>query len=190
MADRVGPPVALEADPQVNKCKRVKRADSPTRCKSTRGKSQCWYESVPGSETCQIHCGRPTVNAEQEKIGQYRLTQYQARMMEFSNNPKVKSLRDEIAIARMTLEAIINKCQTPNELFIHSTKIGEMLTRIEKLIVSCNNLEQKTGMLLDKTQIVNIAEQLVQVITAHVDDPDTLLTVSDEIGRVLLDNIS
>jgi hypothetical protein len=173
-----------------NKCKRVKRADDPKRCQALSGKNQCWYEAAYNGY-CPIHSSaNKAKKAEAEaRLDQYRVAQYRARIADLATNPKVKSLRDEIAILRMTLEAILQKSTDAQSLFMNSSRIGDIAVRIEKLVASCHNLEVKSGMLLDKTAVVNLAEQLVQAITAFVDDPDVLTSVSDAIQKVILDNI-
>ncbi len=147
----------------------------------------CSWRAVPGTDKCKMHGGINVLHKQNATaIRNYRLGQWNQRVNEFADSPAVKSLRDEIGIARMTLEVIILKCQSPNQIFLHSNKIADMLSRIEKLITSCNRLEDKLGYTIDKASIIMITTQIVKVISLHVNKP-TLDQITQEIADVIMD---
>jgi hypothetical protein len=122
--------------------------DDPRRCQSSGSQGQCPYTAMPESKFCQRHDGRGAVAREADKTNMYRLQVWQARLSEFSEHDKIKSLRDEIGILRILLEETMNKCRDTTALLLYSNKISDLCLRIEKLVSSCNRLEMKMGMLL------------------------------------------
>lgn len=155
--------------------------DDPNRCQSTGKQGQCPYLAAEGLKYCLRHGGRLPAMQEKQKIKQYRLQVWQERLDEFTESDKVKSLRDEIGILRITMENILNKCSTSHELVMYSSKIADLAVKIEKLVVSCNRLEHSMGMMLDKTAALNLAAQIVEIIGKYVPDPEAIDNISGEI---------
>lgn len=157
-------------------------ADSPDRCQSGGKDGQCPYKKAPGYEFCPRHFGKSESAQSQKRIRNYRLGRFQARVEEFADNDQVKSLREEVGIARMLLEDIILRCSDdPNGLLLYNSKISELVMKIEKLVASCHKLEQATGMLMDKTMITNLADVFVNIIGKYVKDEEMLTNISNEI---------
>ncbi len=156
----------------------------------------CPYRAVAGTGRCEKHGGylkeEYSIKAEERS---YNLAKWRTTLDRFGDSPTLKSLREEIAIARMSLEAIVNKCEDQFDLAMNAPKICLMLSQIEKLVVSCNRLEDRLGLVLDRSAVINLAENIVQVISGHV-DPDVLEQVALKIqeaveasGRVPLKSI-
>ncbi len=167
--------MAIEA--KVHRCEE----DDPKRCQAMAGKGQCPYLAVDGSSYCPLHSGGTNKKAIKEEIDQYRLNGYQQRLRELSNHSKVKTLRDEIAMLRMVLETVWNTCNAPADVYLQSGKISELAVKLEKLIVSCNTIEHKNGMMLDKTELLKMVDSILGILTKHIDDSDTLRSISDEV---------
>lgn len=157
----------------------------PKRCQSTGKNGQCPFISIEGYQYCPRHAGRSVDAAEKRSANQYRLQVWQTRLEEFAESDNIKSLRDEIGILRILMEETLNKCKTATDLMIHSNKISDLAIRIEKLVTSCNRLETKMGMLLDKSAALNLAGQIVGIITTHVSDPTIVDAISNDIITAL-----
>ena len=99
----------------------------------------------------------------------YKLEKFQARVEHFKVNPAVKSLRSEIGILRMTLENVINKCRDENDLLMASQKIGDLVMKIDRLVLSAHKLESSMGELLDKMAALNLSNQIIEIITGAVE---------------------
>jgi hypothetical protein len=150
--------------------------DHPRRCKN---RSECPYMSVDGSDGCELHSSAIIENSKEIKsFKMYNLAKWNNRLNELDGHEEVKSLRGEIGILRLTLETTINKCRDETELFLYSSKIGEIISRIERIVVSCHRLEEKTGVLLDKTAVLTFASIAIKIIAEHIEDPDVLDTIS------------
>lgn len=157
--------------------------DDPNRCQSNGAAgSQCQMRATPGSLYCRLHGGV----AQNHRINRnYRLTKFQARIEEFADNDKVKSLREEIGILRVMMEEIINRCNSSTDLILSSGKIADLVMRIEKLVNSCHRIEERTGMLLDKTAALKMADGIIEIIAAFV-TPSILDNIALKILEVVV----
>jgi hypothetical protein len=158
----------------------------PDRCEGVTGQGQCLFKRIGVSKFCPRHGGN---NANQvshgEKVRNYHLTRYRARVNQFADNPEVKSLREEIGILRLMLETVLEKCQDENDLLMFSNQIQELVMKINKVVESCHKLEQSTGVLLDKQTILVLCDGLVKVIADHVEDGDALDQISVKMAELV-----
>lgn len=169
-----------------SKHKRVDYPEDPRRCQCVFKNGQCGYIALEGSKFCAMHGGnKAQESVKKEMHRKYQLAQWNARVSEFADDDGIKSLREEIGILRMTLENVINQCSKPMDVVLWSGKIGDLVTRIEKTIVSCNRLEASSGMLLDKASALTLASQMVEIIARHVNDPEAIDQISDEIVQII-----
>lgn len=165
------------------KLERVEAPDDPSRCQSVYKHGQCPYKSVAPSKYCQMHGAHAAVNAHKAVMKrQYNLAQWQSRTEEFADHDNVKTLRDEIGITRMLLENMLVRCADGTDLLLYSSKIGELVSKVERLVVSCNRLESSMGMLLDKAAALNLAGQMVEIISRHITDPLAIDAIAGEIA--------
>lgn len=156
--------------------------DAPDRCQAVHGRGQCRYRRSPDSEYCAMHGGnRAQAAAQKAVLRQYQLAKWQSTVDNFADEDQVKSLRGEIGIARMLLEAVMNRCKDSGELVLYSGKIGEQIKTIERLVISCHRLESNLGLLLDKPKVLTLAGQIVEIIGRHVKDDDTIAAISSDI---------
>jgi hypothetical protein len=171
----------------LSKFKRV-ADDDPKRCNAVAGINQCHYEAIENSKFCAMHAGfghSGRTKEDQAKQFNYNLHKYRARVIDFAENPQVKSLREEVGVLRLLLEETLNKCHDTTELMIYSNKISDLVLKIERLVSSCHNLEAKTGQLLDKTVVLKLAENLVRILNGYIDDIDLLDQLSKDITTML-----
>ena len=161
--------------------------DDPNRCQAKGQKGQCPFRSVEGTKYCARHSGKSKQTRQnQEYISNYRLQQYQHRLEELGSSEQSKSLRDEIGILRMTLENILNNCETPHAFLLNAGKISDIATKIEKVVATCSRLEQSYGLVLDKTAVSTLANKIVDIIHKYVEDPIIIANISDEIvGEII-----
>lgn len=148
---------------------KVDRADHPERCQSVYKDGQCWHCRVEGSDYCGMHGGNRAGEAKKKKdIRLYQLAKFQTRVDDFATNPKVKGLREDIAILRMLLETTMNRCNDSAELIMFSPKISELIMKIEKVVSSAHRLESNMGELLDKMAAMQLGEEIVQLISGGI----------------------
>ena len=166
----------------------IKRDDDPKRCQGVSKHGQCRFEKEDGSEYCMKHGGHHAANNKEKKdLSNYRLTKYQGRLAEMKDSGKLFSLRDEIGILRIMLEEIINHVSNTDisNLIAYSPKIADIATRIEKLVLSCNKLDKELGDYLDRKAVIQMAIEIVSIISEFVTDTDKLEEIANRIAEVL-----
>lgn len=167
-----------------NKWVRVEEND-PARCQSVDRTGQCRYKAVDGTSYCPRHIGggqsSQTKSLAETALKNYRLGKWKDRVGEMVSSPDIKSLREEVGITRVMLEEILNKCTDTNELLLYSDKIQTTVGVIEKLVLSCQKLEEKNNVLIDRNAIINLADSIVGIIGEHIDDPDILKVIGERI---------
>jgi hypothetical protein len=157
--------------------------DDPRRCQTVIAtKGQCINLAVDGAQYCPVHSGYGQVRAEENKtLRTYRLKKYQNRLTEFAEHDRIKSLRDEIGILRILIEERLNLCHTDLDLMLHSSVLSDLIMKVEKVVTSCNRLENQLGLLLDKTQALQLGAEIVEIVARHVENEEVLQQIADEI---------
>ncbi len=161
--------------------------DDPRRCQCTQTQyGQCMNKQVEGSDYCIAHGGNHAINKRnKEAMHNYQLTKWQAKLDQHRDSPNIKSLRDEVAILRMTLEERLNHCSTELDLILQSGPISDLVMKIDKLVNSCHKLEGSLGQLLDKQAILQFAGEVIDVITRNLDDPIKIDLISSGILEIV-----
>lgn len=161
--------------------------ESPDRCQAVHPKGQCRYKQVAGAAYCPMHGGNKGAESKNAKsLSNYRLSKWQLRVDEFAGHDKVKSLREEIGILRILLEETVNKCSDTVDLVLNSSKIADLVAKIEKLVVSCHRLESNLGLMLDKQAAMQLASEFVEIIGRHVKDEEALSLISNDVGDLFI----
>lgn len=173
----------------------------PLRCQaqSKNNTGQCSFLSVAGMQrdgkldgldldperdyssaiNCPKHGGTKTADKiVRQSLHDYRLQIWQERVSEFSESDNVKTLRGEVGVLRLLLENTLNQCQTQQDLILYSHKISDLATKIERLVHTCDRLENRMGMVLDQAAAMMLAAQIVDVISKQVHDPTVIDTIS------------
>jgi hypothetical protein len=141
-------------------------------------------EGNPISTMCPMHGGSQSVNRKiKEEANRYRVQLWQQHLDEQSNNPNVKSLRDEISVLRMMLKQFLDRSNTQTELLINSGRIADLIVKIEKLVVSCDRLEARSGALMDKSAALSFAGKIVEILS------NNLSPLEEKLGPTLLGSV-
>jgi len=180
-----------EDDPM--RCQAVSRAQGQCRMLSFAGLARDGHlataeeaEAAKTVHNCPIHAGGDRMEiAKKRAVHSLRVGIWQKRLDEHAEDENVKTLRGEIGALRMLLEEIIAKCETQNDLILHSHRISDIATRIEKLVTACSRLEINSGLMLDKAAILTLAGKIVDVVSRHVTDPSALEDISGNLLEAL-----
>lgn len=136
------------------------------------------------------HGGNRQILSQKRKgLRNYRLTKFKDRIDRHVNSTGLKSLRDEIAILRVVLEERINSCNDATELMMYSGPISELIMKIEKIVVSCNKLEQSMSMLLDKQALLQFASETVRVISEELGEVENSEMIMERIADRIINNL-
>ena len=159
--------------------------DSPNRCQAVTSKGQCLNSKAVGSQYCAVH--HNGIADEKRALHSYRLDRWRAELDHHTDADTVRTVVGEIGVLRLTLEAVLNQCNDANTLLIHSNRIGDLSSRIEKAVSSLIRLEERTGASLSKDKVLQIAGRFIDIITDHVDDPAVLEAIADGFVDVVND---
>lgn len=161
--------------------------DDPRRCQHMiPSKGQCPLVQVEGSKFCVNHGGSIALKREKDKIlRNYRLNKFHQEIKEKSDSSEIKSLRDEIGILRHIMQEKLNACQDTHDLLLQSGPISDLVMKIDKVVVSCNRLENQLGGMLDTTQAFQFAAEVVDIVGKHVDDEEALAAISDDLAQTI-----
>lgn len=161
--------------------------DDPNRCQCVTGQGQCGNLAIEGSKFCGAHGGNAAAKVlDQKNLSNYRLAKYQNRLAQFADSDKLKSLRDEIGILRILIEERFNySIKTDNDLLLHSGPLADLIMKVEKLVSSCDRIESKLGLMMDKTQVMQLATEVVEIIGHFVTDEATLMEIAEKIAATI-----
>jgi hypothetical protein len=70
------------------------------------------------------------------------------------------------------VEERMNAIKTPFDMIAASGPISEMIAKIEKLVKTCQAIEEKTGITLDKNQVMQMGDMIINVIIKNIQDLD------------------
>lgn len=151
---------------------RVNRPDDPRRCQGNPHGNQCWNVAADESTLCPACAADAGEMVEVQAKRQYILTdpRYQARLAVLGEAEEIKSLRDEVAIARMLIEERLNKIKTDHDLYSATGAINSLLLTVEKLVSRSHILEQNLGQLLHRSTVVRMAQAFVEIVDDEVRD--------------------
>jgi len=152
------------------------------RCEGTSQQfGQCPFCKIEGSSYCSRHGGFLIEQKRQkDSLRNYRLTKWKARVGTFADSDGIKSLREEIGILRMIIEEMLNKCVDATDLLLYSTRMADLVMKVEKLVVSCDKMEGKMGLLLSRSSVLQLAAEYVEIINKHITDASVIDVISEE----------
>jgi glutamine synthetase adenylyltransferase len=143
---------------------RVTDLDDPRRCKAGTRAGQCVCVAPEGSDYCYLHAG---VDRTPEKnLRQYLLLKAEdrTRLAYFAEHEEVKSLRDEIALARMLIERRFNLIHNDADLLSACGSLNQLFITVERLVKSAHAIEQSLGSLLARQSVLRLGQQICQII--------------------------
>ncbi len=150
----------------------------PNRCQWSTPRGQCPYLAAEGSKYCNAHTEGRNRKAN---LKNYRLSRHKARIEELGSSSNLKNLRDEIGILRITLEDLINSTEDV-PLYMQAGPIAKLVGDISSTVQACHKLDIAIGSTLDKEQIMQVINQIIDILTEHDIDPDILEEIQDVLG--------
>lgn len=166
----------------------------PDRCQSNIKHGQCPYKVLEGTDSCARHGGILKLKRTDKRAAQmYNLMLWRAKLDALKQSPEAKTLGDEVAILRMTLEATLEKCKTTEDLFMMSSTIGDLATKVEKVLRSAHAMDQASGNLMDKTKAIAFAGTVVEIVNVvlatSLPDVELRERMIDQISQKILESL-
>ncbi len=156
----------------------------PQRCQHvipTQG--QCVNKAMPDAQNCKVHGGwNQNDSVKKNKLKLYKLNLLANRAGELSSSADAFNLRDEIGMLRLLIEEKWNLCNSTNELILMSQPLSELILRVEKLTASCSKAEIRLGQLLDRTQVQQFAQTIIDIIAKRIPNVDVIEAIADDIS--------
>lgn len=160
-------------------------------CDGITKHGHCTHKRLAPSRFCSMHGGALTMKKlEKERMREYKVNQYMKRYAEFADSPQIRSLREEIGITRMSLEAIMEQVDSASKLLVYHPQILQTLMVVQKLVEAAQKLDEKNNLLLDRKILMTVVDGIIQRITNHVKDAAILDVLSTEIYDVITGTIS
>lgn len=155
----------------------------PDRCQNVSpGAGQCLNLALPQQPVCKAHISSRAKQVEQRQQKIYNLIMFKERMEDLTGLTDEKNLSEELAILRLTLEGILRETNgEANMLMIHSSKINDTTTRILKMVQAIHSLQKSGGGLLDKNTVVQLAGNIISIITKYISDPNIVALIANDI---------
>jgi len=100
---------------------------------------------------------------------------------------EVSNLRDEIAITRALVEQRLNLISNNSELLAACGQVNSLLLTIEKLVQSCVKTEEKLGALLSKTAVVELATDMVTILSEELKAIEGYEAIVDRVGMRVME---
>lgn len=148
---------------------------------------QCPNLAVEGEDFCAKHLRDP------ERLDKklYVLLNHRRRLRhaELSEHDALKSLKEEIAIARALLEERLNGLKSEADTIVAAASLNAHLMTIEKLVVSAHKLEQSMGALLNKPSLFNLANTIIQIILTELDGVKDYEGIIDRISAKIIEAV-
>lgn len=168
--------------------KRVEEPDDPNRCQATGRAGQCRNLAIPGTHYCIAHGGAKADLYNQKKgIYDIRSAEMKARIQAHSYRPDVITLNEEIGVLRITLESLLNQINGDEfEMLTQISTIGEIVMKIEKVVVSCNKLEQSRKDVLSRRDLSSFAAQISMLAASIIEDPAKIKLFVEGLTEVVM----
>lgn len=161
----------------------------PNRCKQSVGDNQCLDMAAPGSEFCLKHRGIDHTNENSTRLYLLAKAEDRVRLHRLAEHDEIRSLREEIALARMLAERRWNMMKTDNDAIIHCASINTLLLTIERLVKSAHSIEQNLGILLSKSAVLNLGQAICRIIVDELEGIEDYEEIVDKITQRILTTI-
>jgi hypothetical protein len=164
--------------------------DDPDRCQGVTERGQCTQLATEGSQFCTRHSRKPGAKVESDRLRHYLLSNpmLQAKMDRQFGVEEVRSLREEIHLARVMIETRLDLIEPDDkgEMLAAFSSINTYLQTIEKLTSSCHKMEISLGSLLTKSSVFALGQDMVGILADELQGIDNYEEVIDRISERLV----
>lgn len=110
----------------------------------------------------------------------YRIAHWDLQLKTYYKNPRLTDLRGELALSRVLLQSTLNSCTTPATLLHNLSKVVGNLNLIRGLTATIQKIDFDTGYLLDRSNVLNVADKLATTIANYLDNDQEVLTTASQ----------
>lgn len=162
--------------------------DDPRRCKYSVRTGQCPDIARDDSLYCDAHArsSKPHI----ERVRHYVLSnpELQERLNRQAAVEEVRSLREEIHLARMMVESRLDMIEQGDrgDMLAAFSNVNTYLQTIEKLVSSCHRMEVSLGNLLSKASIFALGQEIVTILVDELQHIDGYEEIVDRISEKIV----
>lgn len=162
----------------------VTRPDDPSRCQASAGSNQCNAVALEGEKFCAQHSGS-RVTKTPAKLRQYHLlnTYLKDSYEKFSENENIKTLRDEVSLARALLERRLNLITCDADVLANSGAVNQQFLVLQKLVTSMHTLDKSLNNLVSREDLIACANALYSVVAEELEGIEDYELITDRIGN-------
>lgn len=183
--------------PILNKFELAPYPEHPGRCQSSDQRTgQCLFLGVPKADGsllpngeiarekhCWRHGGNKALAKEESKnFRLYQIVKWKEKLGRMADSPKVKDLREDIGVLRMTLETKLESIKDDMDLILNSQQLITIIREIKETVIACNKIELSNGQMLDKNQAQAFIQDIIEILTNYVADTDILQMISEDMS--------
>lgn len=163
---------------------RAPSPDHPRRCQAVNARGQCNNLASEGSSYCAAHGGNKAREAA-AKATRYQNSVLGTKILLLTQDPEYKSLKDEVALLRALLQTVLESIHDAGDIIIHSGMIADLVSRVERTVVSCHKLDQSLGSTLDRGAILKFAGMIVDILSSELADTEQLNRIAAKIANII-----
>lgn len=163
--------------------------DDPNRCEGSFSGGQCRHQAEPGDRFCKGCGGKNRLSLEARRQYLLKDTRQAARLAEFAEHDDIKSLREEIGLARVLLERRFNMIQSDADLLAACGPVNAMLLTIERLVKTSHQIETNLGVLLTRNTVLKLAQAMCEIVIDEIQAVPGFEQIVDRLSQRLLSTV-
>lgn len=166
----------------------ITRPDDPNRCQASSGSAQCNGVAIEGGKFCPRH-NTTSIAQTPARLRQYHLINSYLKpgYEHFAENENIKSLRDEVALARALLERRTNLINSDADLLANSGAVNQQLLVLQKLVTSMHTLDKSLDNLISREALLVCAQALYNIVAEELEGIEDYELITDRIGTRMVE---
>jgi hypothetical protein len=158
----------------------------PDQCEGHFSGGQCRHRAEPGDKFCKGCGGKNQISLEARRQYLLKDTRHATRLAQFAEHEDIKSLREEIGLARVLLERRFNLIKDDSDLLQACGPINGMLLTIERLVKTSHQIETNLGVLLTRNTVLKLAQAMCEIVIDEIQSVPGFEEIVDRLSQRLL----
>jgi len=143
-------------------------------------------KAVEGGTRCKCHGGGSQLQvAKKKQLTAYAKNRWNAEIRNNAEDSEIKSLRQELGIARIMLNQLTNRCKDSHDLLMMSGPIDNMLKTINLIQKTSHSIEKDLAGTVGPEQLNQFAEEMFNIIMDEVQDTNVINRIALKLGRAI-----
>lgn len=161
----------------------------PSQCEGSFSGGQCRHRAEPGDRFCKGCGGKNQLALKSRRQYLLKDTRSATRLAELAEHEEIKSLREEIGLARVLLERRFNMIQSDADLLAACGPVNVMLLTIERLVKTSHQIETNLGVLLTRNTVLRLAQAMCEIVIEEIQSVPGFEAIVDRLSTRLLSTV-